>query len=130
MRTGSNLGATQLRKRRRTEDPMRAFDALPPPPCRWLAEAALPWSPASCRRIWRRARAEGASVEAILARLDSAQEKTLDRDGSTLLIPKPRGIFHPQDETASPASLLLQSQPGNRQDSLLAAPSSGAMAGR
>lgn len=79
MARASNLGATSLRRRVRAEDPMRAFDALPPPLRRWLAEAAMPWSPASCRRLWRRARAQGESVEAILARLDRAQETCLRR---------------------------------------------------
>jgi len=77
--THGNLGDTPLRRRRRAEDPMRAFDALPPPLRRWLAEAEMPWSPASCRRLWRRARRRGESVEAILARLDRAQEACLAR---------------------------------------------------
>ena len=34
---------TSLRARRHT-DPMRDYDALPPPLRRWLAEARLPWS--------------------------------------------------------------------------------------
>jgi hypothetical protein len=45
-----------------------------------MAQAALPWSPASCRRIWVRARAEGTSPDDILDRLDRAEQKTLARD--------------------------------------------------
>lgn len=75
-----NLGATRLPRRRREEDPMRAFDALPAPLRRWLAEAARPWSPASCRRMWRRAMARGESVEAALARLTRAERRALMRD--------------------------------------------------
>lgn len=71
--------STGLRRRRRA-DPMRAYDALPKPLRAWLAQAALPWSPASCRRIWRAARAEGASVHDVLARLDRAEKITLSRD--------------------------------------------------
>ncbi|SNT72683.1 hypothetical protein SAMN05444959_103181 [Paracoccus seriniphilus] len=56
---------------------MRTFDTLPCPLRRWLAEAAMPWSPASCRRIWMRARLEGEPVEAILARLDRTEMKCL-----------------------------------------------------
>ncbi|WP_372802524.1 DUF6525 family protein [Paracoccus seriniphilus] len=77
MRRPSNLGATRLRRRSRAEDPMRTFDTLPRPLRRWLAEAAMPWSPASCRRIWMRARSEGEPVEDILARLDRAEKKCL-----------------------------------------------------
>lgn len=77
---GSNLGETRLRRRRSAEDPMRAYDSLPAPLRRWLAEAALPWSPASCRRIWRRARSRGESVERVLDRLDRAERATLCSD--------------------------------------------------
>jgi hypothetical protein len=59
---------------------MRAYDGLPPPLRRWLAEAALPWSPASCRRIWLRARARGEPMDAVLARLDRAQLQALSKD--------------------------------------------------
>ena len=76
----STLGATGLRRRRRAADPMREFDALPPPLRRWLSTAALPWSPASCRRIWLRAKARGEPPEAILARLERAQAKRLEAE--------------------------------------------------
>jgi hypothetical protein len=76
----SNRGATSLRKRRRNEDPMQAFDALPAPVRAWLSQAALPWSPASCRKIVQQAQARGEGVEEVLARLDRAQQNTLARD--------------------------------------------------
>lgn len=75
-----NLGSTTLRRRKRVGDPMRAYDALPQPLRRWLARASLPWSPASCLRIWSRGRARGDSVDAILARLDRAEAQCLARD--------------------------------------------------
>lgn len=75
-----NLGETRLARRRARRDPMRAFDDLPAPLRRWLAEAALPWSPASCRRILQRARERGEPMEAILARLDRAEALTLSKD--------------------------------------------------
>lgn len=58
-------------------------------PCRPRCEPGwrrrrCPWSPASCRRIWQKARAEGASLEAILARLDRAEQATLSRDRLSL----------------------------------------------
>ena len=79
---GGNLGQVALPRRRRAEDPMRAFDSLPPVLRRWLSEAALPWSPASCRRIWRAARARGESAEAALARLQRAEAQALARLGA------------------------------------------------
>lgn len=77
---GGNLGATAQRIRRRSGDPMAGFDALPPPLRRWLAEAALPWSPVSCRRLWMRRRQAGASVEEVLAALDRAERRALERE--------------------------------------------------
>lgn len=59
---------------------MRAYDALPPVLRQWLANAALPWSPESCRRIWRAGRARGESEAALIARLEQAEQRTLSRD--------------------------------------------------
>jgi hypothetical protein len=75
-----NLGRTAQRLRRRTRDPMAAFDALPAPLRRWLAHAALPWSPASCRRLWQNARSAGASTQQALELLDRAQARALQRE--------------------------------------------------
>lgn len=84
-----NLGATALRRRKREGDPMRAFDALPPPLRRWLSEAALPWSPASCKRIWLRARSRGESVDMVLARLDRAESRSLTKDAVPFKVRRP-----------------------------------------
>lgn len=78
MRDG-NLGAIPLRRHGRQSDPMAAFDALPPPLRRWLAQAALPWSPASCRHLWHKARRAGASVDEALTSLSRAEARILAR---------------------------------------------------
>lgn len=83
MMRASNLGATRQRRRRRNSDPMRAYDALPAPLRRWMAEAALPWSPTSCRRIWVRARERGENIEDVLDRLSRAEAACLARDPFT-----------------------------------------------
>lgn len=75
-----NLGETTLTRRTRATDPMSAYDALPQPLRHWLAGAALPWSPVSCKRIWDKARKEGLSLDEALARMVSAERKTLARD--------------------------------------------------
>lgn len=75
-----NLGATTLRRRRRSVAPMQVYDALPRPLRKWLADAALPWSPVSCKRIWEQARKEGLSADEALIRLVQAEQKTLARD--------------------------------------------------
>ena len=74
-----NLGTTRLRCGRASGGGMRAFDTLPPALRRWMAGAALPWSAASCRRIWQKAEARGESPAAILARLDRAEASSLSK---------------------------------------------------
>ncbi|MCA0873077.1 DUF6525 family protein [Seohaeicola saemankumensis] len=85
----TNRGATSLKLRRRNEDPMQTYDALPAPIRRWLSQAALPWSPASCRKILRRGRARGEGLDQILARLERAQQATLARDRHASCRPEP-----------------------------------------
>ncbi|MEP2716133.1 DUF6525 family protein [Pseudophaeobacter sp.] len=75
----TNLGKTRVKRRRRNEDPMRAYDQLPSELRLWMQEAKLPWSPASCRRVWRKAKARGDSLEQALISLDRAEAATLAR---------------------------------------------------
>lgn len=75
-----NLGATSLRRKRRSGDPMRNYDALPEPVRHWLSQAALPWSPASARRLWTRARAKGLDAREALQVLAQAEATALARD--------------------------------------------------
>ena len=80
-----NLGSTALKRRRRATDPMMTYDTLPQPLRRWLAEAALPWSPKSCKRIWEKARRNGLSVEDAIVVLTEAERKTLSLDKHCVL---------------------------------------------
>lgn len=75
-----NLGQSSLRRKRRTGDPMAAYDALPAPLRKWLSTAALPWSPASVRRIWTKSRAQGLTPEETRLALSQAEARTLARD--------------------------------------------------
>jgi len=75
-----NLGQTSLRGKRRRRNPMQTYDALPAPLRQWLSQAALPWSPASARKIWKRAQANGLTAEEALALLCKAETTTLARD--------------------------------------------------
>lgn len=75
----SNL-ATTLKRRRRGR-PMDRYDRLPPELRRWLAFAALPWSPQSILRLWARLlRETRGDVVAALDRLDLAEQRMLARD--------------------------------------------------
>lgn len=79
-----NIGETSLRRKRRAADPMQSYDALPAPLRRWLAQAALPWSPASAKKIWVRAMMKGLSEEDALGLLFRSEERTLARDKSAI----------------------------------------------
>ncbi len=62
---------------------MPAYDALPAPLRRWLAGAALPWSPGSALRVFRRAlHAARGDVDAALARLSQREDALLARDAA------------------------------------------------
>lgn len=77
-RARRNLNST-LKRRRRAGSPMQAYDALPAPLRGWLAEACLPWSPASALRLWTKA-GGSRDAAAALARLDAAEQVMLQRD--------------------------------------------------
>jgi hypothetical protein len=81
-----NLGSTALKRHRRKADPMMTYDRLPQPLRSWLAGAALPWSPKSCKRIWEKARSNGLSVDDAIAALTEAERKTLSRDTHWILV--------------------------------------------
>lgn len=82
----SNLGSSSLRKKRRANDPMKAFDSLPEPLRRWLAQAALPWSPVSAQRIWAKYCGRGLSEQEVTAALDRAEAKMLERDRQSIKV--------------------------------------------
>ena len=66
-------------------DNMAAFDRLPPALRAWLAEARLPWSPASAERAWRRAmRRNFWRTKAALAAMDRIEDERIARDALTL----------------------------------------------
>ncbi|UWS79415.1 DUF6525 family protein [Phaeobacter sp. G2] len=74
-----NLGETRVKRRRRREDPMQVYDQLPRDLRLWMQSAKLPWSPASCLRVWLKTKARGDSLEQALASLDRAEAATLAR---------------------------------------------------
>ena len=69
-----------MRKKKRTGNPMAEFDNLPVQLRRWLSEAALPWSPASARRVWLNAKAKGLTQDEVLLSLGRAEASTLARE--------------------------------------------------
>ena len=68
-------------RRRRARRGMEEYDSLPAPLRGWLAQAALPWSARSARRLWRRAvTRSGGDIAQALARLDAAEARHLARE--------------------------------------------------
>ncbi|MFT6458077.1 DUF6525 family protein [Pseudophaeobacter arcticus] len=86
-RSKRNLGETRVKRRKRSEDPMQAYDQLPRDLRLWMQSAKLPWSPASCRRLWRKTKARGDSLEQALASLDRAEAATLARGDGPRRVP-------------------------------------------
>lgn len=71
---------SRRRRARAARDPMAEFDRLPVDLRRWLAGAALPWSPRSAHRVYLRALAEVKAPADALSRLDAMQAARLARD--------------------------------------------------
>lgn len=72
-----NRGETRLATRTLKGDPMEAYDRLPAELRAWVREAALPWSPRSCLKIWTEARRAGQDTATIHARLSQAEARML-----------------------------------------------------
>lgn len=70
------------RARWRATDAMAEHDRLPTILRQWLAQAALPWSAQSARRLWRHAMSETQCPNAALLRLQITERKTLARDAA------------------------------------------------
>ena len=87
-----NLGQSTLRRKRRSGDPMPAYDGLPAPLRQWLSAAALPWSPTSARRLWFKLRSKGLTQEEMVASLSEVEARTLARDRHSILFD-----FNPQN---------------------------------
>lgn len=79
MRTG-NRGKTGLRLKRRSGDPMRDYDRLPPDLRAWLATAVLPWRPKSVRIAFERALARTRDKARAIEELDRLQDRLVARD--------------------------------------------------
>ncbi|WP_378945740.1 DUF6525 family protein [Paracoccus sp. R86501] len=86
-----NLGHVPVPLKHRNTDPMTDFDALPPPLRHWVAHADLPWSPASCLRLWRKYRAKGLRSDQVLRELARLQSKKLARIEMTANLPDRSG---------------------------------------
>lgn len=72
-------------KTRRCPLPMDRYDRLPPELRRWLAGAALPWSPASALKLWTRICKDcGTDSDAIRQRLDRAEARMLAKDAARI----------------------------------------------
>lgn len=60
---------------------MAEYDRLPPVLRHWLAQAALPWSPTSARRAWRKAMRRALWREKVALRLmDEIEAERLAQD--------------------------------------------------
>lgn len=73
--------STTLGRDRAQKSNMDAYDGLPPALRRWLAEARMPWAPASAKRAWRKAMLKSLGREkAALAYMDALEDARLAQD--------------------------------------------------
>ena len=93
-----NLGATSLRRKARSADPMREFDKLPSELRAWLVAAALPWRPQSVRRAFDKAYARTRETQSALRELDRLERRLLAKDA-----PRVWGARHPLADRADAA---------------------------
>lgn len=61
---------------------MAAHDGLPAPVRVWAAQAAMPWSAVSLRKLWSRALRETGCPDEALARLTAAERAMLRREAA------------------------------------------------
>ncbi|MDO8881885.1 DUF6525 family protein [Pseudotabrizicola sp.] len=73
---------TSPRARWRSGNAMADHDGLPAPVREWAAQAALPWSATSLRKLWTRALNETKCAQTALARLSQAERATLRREAA------------------------------------------------
>jgi Family of unknown function (DUF6525) len=64
--------------------PMAAYDRLPPDLRQWLADAALPWSPRSVLKVWRRALRRTGDHKSALERLKAVEAGTLAQEATAV----------------------------------------------
>ena len=88
--------ATGLRRRKRPH-PMAHYDRLPAELRLWLAGAALPWSPVSALKLWKRfERGCRGDTVVMRRRMDQTEARMLARD-----TPRIWGLGYPRIEAAT-----------------------------
>lgn len=83
-KSGTNRGATTLKRRRRAENNMDEFDRLPPDLRRWLMSAVLPWRPKSVRRAFDNAYRQTGDPDTALRALDQLQDRLIAKDAARI----------------------------------------------
>lgn len=94
-----NCGATSLRRRRRTQNPMGDYDRLPRELRLWVASATLPWRAKSVRVAYEKALARTGSPDAALAELTRLQTALVAKDTARVW-----GYAHPEAQKSQPIS--------------------------
>ncbi|WP_293574605.1 DUF6525 family protein [Phaeobacter sp.] len=85
-----NLGHTSLKRKRRSGDPMRDYDRLPPDLRQWVSTAALPWSVTSVARTFKKALSSSGDRRLALQELDRIEQKLRAKDARKIW-----GAAHP-----------------------------------
>ena len=76
----SNRGATTLKSKRRTRNPMAEYDRLPAELRSWVATAILPWRAGSVQAAYDKAMARTGDPRLALHELDRLQRTLVAKD--------------------------------------------------
>lgn len=107
-----NRGTTTLKAKKRSQNPMRDFDHLPPELRCWLANAVLPWRAGSVRKAFNSAYARTGDTRLALEELDRLQQKLIQRDAQKVWGPEFPGVnITGAGESASNTRIGPQSAP-------------------
>ena len=80
MKTNSNLGSTNLKRKRRNENPILDYDKLPKELRKWIANAELPWRPKSVLKAYERAYSRTGNSKKAMNELTRIQNHLVSKD--------------------------------------------------
>jgi hypothetical protein len=84
MKTNSNLGSTNLKLKRRNENPILDYDRLPKELRKWIANAELPWRPKSVLKAYERAFSKTGDRNEAMNELNNIQHRLVAKDANVI----------------------------------------------
>tara|TARA_B110001450_G_scaffold242134_1_gene252174 strand:+ start:119 stop:400 length:282 start_codon:yes stop_codon:yes gene_type:complete len=80
MKKNSNLGSTNLKRKRQNGNPILEYDRLPKELRKWIANAQLPWRPKSVLKAYERAYSRTSNSKKAMHELSRIQNHLVSKD--------------------------------------------------